>query len=40
MNVDRYKKDLDALLDKGERLHGAIQRVVLRAGLSPVGISW
>ncbi len=25
MNVDRYKKDLDALLDKGERLHGAIQ---------------
>ena len=25
MNVDRYKKDLDALLDKGERLHMAIR---------------
>ena len=25
MNVDRYKKDLDTLLDKGARLHNAIQ---------------
>ena len=25
MNVERYKKDLDALLDKGARLHNAIQ---------------
>lgn len=25
MNVDRYRKDLDALLDKGAQLHNAIQ---------------
>ena len=25
MNVDRYKKDLDTLLNKGEKLHNAIQ---------------
>ena len=25
MNVDRYKKDLDALLNKGAQLHHAMQ---------------
>ena len=34
MNVDRYKKDLDTLLNKGEELHNAIQYECLPQELS------